>query len=152
MSIYTELEGLCFLALLLLFSSVTLSISQTPLASSYSRSTSVPLMTSPYAPPINDRKQKERRRGRGRFSKCFLSQNSRSKKINTLHCPYNLIMNFEFFMCFSLLFVFVAVVIATCKSCCWGFYPVCSIQYNAVLFTTSLLLLLRKLYIVVFHC
>ena len=109
MSIYTELEGLCFLALLLMFSSVTLSISQTPLASSYSRSASVPLMTSRYAPPINDRNRKERRWGRGHFSKCFLSQNSRSKKINTLHYPYNLIMNFEFFHVFF---------IVVCFCCC----------------------------------
>ena len=39
---YTELEWLCFLALLLLFSSVTFSISQTPHSSS---SASVSLVT-----------------------------------------------------------------------------------------------------------
>ena len=58
---YTELEGLCFLALLLLFSFVTLSISQTPLSSSYSDTTSVPLVMLHYVLPINDRNWKVRR-------------------------------------------------------------------------------------------
>ena len=58
---YRELERLCFPALLLLFSSVMLCISQTSLASPYSRCSSVPLMTSCYAPPINDRNRKDRR-------------------------------------------------------------------------------------------
>ena len=58
---YTKLEWLCFLALLLLFSFVTLSISQTPLSSSYSGTTSGPLVMLHYALPINDRNWKERR-------------------------------------------------------------------------------------------
>ena len=65
---YTELKGLCFLLLLLLLSSVTLSYLTNPLASSYSHSTSVPLMTVRHAPPINDRNWNyKRRRGGGCF-------------------------------------------------------------------------------------
>ena len=58
---YTQFEWLCFLALLLLFSFVTLSISQTPLSSSYSGTTLVPLVMLHYGLPINDRNWKERR-------------------------------------------------------------------------------------------
>ena len=92
---YTELEELCFLALLLLFSSVMLSISQTPLASSYSLSFLVPLMTSRYVPPI---RKKEEGGAEDVFKIVFSHRNLGQKKnnIRTLHNPYNLIMNFLF--------------------------------------------------------
>ena len=90
-----------FLTLLLLFSSVPLSISQTPHVNFYKRSTSVPLVTSRYAPPINDRNRKERRGwGAGRFLTCFFSQKSRSK--NKIY-PYSTLpvyFKFEFLKCF----------------------------------------------------
>ena len=102
---YTKQEGHCFLALLLI-SSETLYFTPPP-PQPYSHSSSVPLMTSHYVPPINDRNWKERRgQGRGHFSKCFSHRKQYPKltKISTcstLSIEFNYELKEKIYIIFS---------------------------------------------------
>ena len=78
-----RVRRLCFLAL----SSVILSILEIPLSSSYSPS-SVPLVMSHYAPPINDRNRKEKiGQVGGCFSKRFFSRRKQRPKCGVFGIP-----------------------------------------------------------------